>query len=170
ARQYDFLKDKDENFTGEDIREGITGIIAVKLTNPQFEGQTKAKLGSSEMRGIVDSFVTEHLETYLEENPKVAKKIIAKCEAARRAREASKKARDLSRNKNSILSNTTLPGKLAECQSKDISENEIFIVEGDSAGGSAKLGRDNRTQAILPIRGKIMNVEKARVSRVLSSE
>ena len=170
AREYELLKDKDENFSGEDVREGVTAIVAVKLSNPQFEGQTKSKLGSSEMRGIVDSFLTEHLSAYLEENPKTAKTIIEKSEASRRAREASKKARDLSRKKNSILTNTTLPGKLAECQSTDISENEIFIVEGDSAGGSAKLGRDNKTQAILPIRGKILNVEKARMNRVLSSE
>lgn len=170
AREYNLLKEKDENFSGEDIREGITAIVAVKLANPQFEGQTKAKLGSSEMRGIVDTFLTENLSIFLEENPKTAKTIIEKAEASRRAREASKKARDISRQKNSILSNTTLPGKLAECQSTDISENEIFIVEGDSAGGSAKLGRDNRTQAILPIKGKIMNVEKAREGKVLSSE
>ena len=170
AREYNLLKEKDENFTGEDIREGITAIVAVKLKNPQFEGQTKSKLGSSEMRGIVDSFLSENLATFLEENPKTAKIIIEKAEASRRAREASKKARDISRQKNSILSNTTLPGKLAECQSTDITENEIFIVEGDSAGGSAKLGRDNRTQAILPIKGKIMNVEKAREGKVLSSE
>lgn len=170
AREYDFLKEKDDNFTGEDIREGITAIIAVKLSNPQFEGQTKGKLGSSEMRGIVDSFVSEKLSEYLEENPKIAKKIMDKCEGARRAREASKKARDLTRNKNSILSSTTLPGKLAECQSTDIAENELFIVEGDSAGGSAKLGRDNKFQAILPIKGKILNVEKARIARVLSSD
>lgn len=170
AREYNLLKEKDENFTGEDIREGITAIVAVKLKNPQFEGQTKSKLGSSEMRGIVDSFLSDNLATFLEENPKTAKIIIDKTEASRRAREASKKARDISRQKNSILTNTTLPGKLAECQSTDISENEIFIVEGDSAGGSAKLGRDNRTQAILPIKGKIMNVEKAREGKVLSSE
>lgn len=170
AREYNLLKEKDANFTGEDIREGITAIVAVKLKNPQFEGQTKSKLGSSEMRGIVDSFLSDNLATFLEENPKTAKIIIDKTEASRRAREASKKARDISRQKNSILTNTTLPGKLAECQSTDISENEIFIVEGDSAGGSAKLGRDNRTQAILPIKGKIMNVEKAREGKVLSSE
>ena len=170
AREYDFLKEKDENYSGEDIREGITAIIAVKLSNPQFEGQTKGKLGSSEMRGIVDTFVSEKLSEYLEENPKIAKKIMDKCESARRARVASKKARDLSRNKNSLLSSTTLPGELAECQSTDITENELFIVEGDSAGGSAKLGRDNKYQAILPIRGKILNVEKARIAKVLSSE
>ena len=170
AREYNLLKEKDENFAGEDIREGITAIVAVKLKNPQFEGQTKSKLGSSEMRGIVDSFLVDQLSTFLEENPKIAKIIIDKTEASRRAREASKKARDISRQKNSILTNTTLPGKLAECQSTDISENEIFIVEGDSAGGSAKLGRDNRTQAILHIKGKIMNVEKAREGKVLSSE
>ena len=170
AREYNLLKEKDESFAREDIREGITAIVAVKLKNPQFEGQTKSKLGSSEMRGIVDSFLVNQLSTFLEENPKIAKIIIDKTEASRRAREASKKARDISRQKNSILTNTTLPGKLAECQSTDISENEIFIVEGDSAGGSAKLGRDNRTQAILPIKGKIMNVEKAREGKVLSSE
>lgn len=170
AREFNLLKDKDENFSGEDIREGITAIIAVKLSNPQFEGQTKAKLGSSEMRGIVDSFLSEQLSFFLEENPKTSKIIVEKAESSRRAREASKKARDLSRKKNSILTNTTLPGKLAEAQSRDLAENEIFIVEGDSAGGSAKLGRDNRTQAILPIRGKILNVEKSRLTRVLSSE
>lgn len=169
AREYNILKEKEDNYSGEDIREGITAIVAVKLPDPQFEGQTKSKLGSSEMRGIVDSFLSENLATFLEENPDVSKKIASKAEASRRAREASKKARDLSRKKNSILTNTTLPGKLAECQSRDISENEIFIVEGDSAGGSAKLGRDNATQAILPIRGKILNVEKARLNRVLSS-
>lgn len=170
AREYDLLKEKEDNFTGEDIREGITAIVAVKLSNPQFEGQTKGKLGSSEMRGIVDSFLSDNLQIYLEENPNVAKKIVDKSIASRRAREASKKARDLSRKQNSILSSSTLPGKLAECQSSDISENEIFIVEGDSAGGSAKLGRDNKIQAILPLKGKIMNVEKARFNKILSSD
>lgn len=170
AREYGLLKEKDENLAGEDIREGITAIVAVKLSNPQFEGQTKSKLGSSEMRGIVDTFLTEQLAVFMEENPKFSKTIVEKSEASRRAREASKKARDLSRQKNSILATTTLPGKLAECQSTDINENELFIVEGDSAGGSAKEARDNRNQAILPIRGKIMNVEKARMNKVLSSQ
>lgn len=169
GRNYNIIKEKDENLSGDDVREGITAIVSVKLKNPQFEGQTKAKLGSSEMRGIVDSFLTDHWGSYLEENPKVAKTLIEKALAAQRAREASRKARDLTRKK-SILDNTTLPGKLADCQESDISINEIFIVEGDSAGGSAKLGRDNKTQAILPLRGKILNVEKARIDKVLSNE
>lgn len=169
ARQYNLLKEKDDNLAGEDVREGITAIVSVKLSNPQFEGQTKAKLGSSEMRGLVDSYFSENWSAFLEENPKVAKTIVEKALAAQRARAASRKARDLVRKK-SILDNTTLPGKLADCQSSDKSENEIFLVEGDSAGGSAKLGRDNATQAILPLRGKILNVEKATIDRVLSSD
>ncbi len=169
GRNYNIIKEKDDNLSGDDVREGITAIVSVKLKNPQFEGQTKAKLGSSEMRGIVDSFLTDRWGAYLEENPKVAKVLVEKALAAQRAREASRKARDLTRKK-SILDNTTLPGKLADCQESDISINEIFIVEGDSAGGSAKLGRDNRTQAILPLRGKILNVEKARIDKVLGNE
>ena len=158
ARKYNFLKDNEDNLQGEDIREGITAIISVKITDPQFEGQTKSKLGNSEVRGAVDTFISEHLANFLEENPKPAKAIIDKALASRRAREAARKARDLTR-KRSILDSATLLG-----------ENEIFIVEGNSAGGSAKGGRDNRIQAILPLRGKIMNVEKAHLDRVLNSE
>lgn len=169
ARKYNFIKDNEDNLQGEDIREGITAIISVKISDPQFEGQTKSKLGNSEVRGVVDSYVSEHLTAFLEENPKPAKSIIDKALASRRAREAARKARDLTR-KRSILDSATLPGKLADCQSTDIGENEIFIVEGNSAGGSAKGGRDNRIQAILPLRGKIMNVEKAHLDKVLNSE
>ena len=167
AKNYNFIKEKDENLSGEDAREGITAVISIKVAEPQFEGQTKAKLGNSEVRGIVDSFVSEKFATYLEENPNVAKSILDKTLASQRARIAARKARDTIRKSNSLLNRTTLPGKLADCQSTDISENEIFIVEGDSAGGSAKLGRDSRIQAILPLKGKIMNVEKARIDRVL---
>lgn len=169
ARKYNFIKDNEDNLQGEDIREGITAIISVKISDPQFEGQTKSKLGNSEVRGVVDSYVSENLAAFLEENPKPAKSIIDKALASRRAREAARKARDLTR-KRSILDSATLPGKLADCQSTNIEENEIFIVEGNSAGGSAKGGRDNRIQAILPLRGKIMNVEKAHLDRVLNSE
>lgn len=169
ARKYNFIKDNEDNLQGEDIREGITAIISVKISDPQFEGQTKSKLGNSEVRGVVDSYISENLAAFLEENPKPAKSIIDKALASRRAREAARKARDLTR-KRSILDSATLPGKLADCQSTDIEENEIFIVEGNSAGGSAKGGRDNRIQAILPLRGKIMNVEKAHLDRVLNSE
>lgn len=169
GRKYNIIKEKDDNLSGEDAREGITAIVSVKLSNPQFEGQTKAKLGSSEMRGIVDSFFSDNWSSFLEENPKTAKVIIEKAISAQRAREASRKARDLTR-KRSILDNTTLPGKLADCQETDTAVNEVFIVEGDSAGGSAKNGRDNKTQAILPLRGKILNVEKARMDRILNSE
>ena len=169
ARKYNFIKENEDNLQGEDIREGITAIISVKISDPQFEGQTKSKLGNSEVRGVVDSYVSENLAAFLEENPKPAKSIIDKALASRRAREAARKARDLTR-KRSILDSATLPGKLADCQSTDIEENEIFIVEGNSAGGPAKGGRDNRIQAILPLRGKIMNVEKAHLDRVLKSE
>lgn len=169
ARKYSFLKEKEENLTGDDIREGLTLILSVKIKNPQFEGQTKAKLGNSEVRGAVDTFVYEKVGDFLEENPSTSKIIIEKSLRSRKAREAARRARDITR-KRSILDNTTLPGKLADSQSTDINENEIFLVEGNSAGGSAKLGRDNKTQAILPLRGKIMNVEKATLDRILGYE
>ena len=169
ARKYKFIKENEENLQGEDVREGMTAIVSVKISEPQFEGQTKAKLGNSEVRGAVDSFFSSKLESFLEENPKVAQTILDKALQSRRAREAARKARDLTR-KRSILDSATLPGKLADCQSTDIGENEIFIVEGNSAGGSAKGGRDNRIQAILPLRGKILNVEKANIDRILNSE
>lgn len=169
GRKYNIIKEKDDNLSGDDSREGITAVVCIKLQDPQFEGQTKAKLGSGECRGIVDAFFSEHLEAYLEENPKIAKMIIEKALSSQRAREAARRARDIVR-KNSVLENTTLPGKLADCQENDISVNEIFLVEGDSAGGSAKSGRDNRIQAILPLRGKILNVEKARYDHILGYE
>lgn len=169
ARKYGFLKEKEENFTGEDIREGLTAIISVKLTNPQYEGQTKTKLGNTEVRGIVEGVTTENLEAFLEETPNTAKIAIEKCLRAQRARNAAKKARELARRK-SALESTSLPGKLADCAEKDPAKSEVYIVEGDSAGGSAKQGRDRNTQAILPIRGKILNVEKSRLDRILSSE
>ncbi len=169
ARNKNILKEKDDNLAGDDVREGITAIVSVKLKNPQFEGQTKGKLGNSEARTVVDSIVYEHLSFYFEENPKIVKTIIQKAMASQKARLAARRARDLVRKK-SVLDNTTLPGKLSDCQSSDIEHNEIFIVEGDSAGGSAKGGRDNKFQAILPLRGKILNVEKAHLERILNSE
>ena len=169
GRKYNLIKEKDNNLQGEDAREGITAIVSIKLSEPQFEGQTKAKLGNSESRGVVESTLYEGLSTFLEENPKVAKTIIDKAQSSARAREAARKARDLTR-KRSILDNTPLPGKLADCIDTNIDVNEIFIVEGDSAGGSAKGGRDSQFQAILPLRGKILNVEKARLDRALSSD
>ncbi len=169
GRSYNIIKEKEENLSGEDSREGITAIVTVKLQDPQFEGQTKAKLGNSEIRGIVDAFFSDALGQYLEENPRIGKIIVEKAISSQRAREAARKARDLTR-KRSILDSTTLPGKLADCQETDIAVNEIFLVEGDSAGGSAKTGRDNKTQAILPLRGKILNVEKARLDRILGYE
>jgi len=169
ARKYNFLKENDKNLMGEDVREGLTAIISVKLLNPQFEGQTKTKLGNSEIRSLVETVVTEKLESYLEENPSVARVILDKCIMASRAREAARKARELTRRK-SAFENTTLPGKLADCTERDPSLCEIYIVEGDSAGGSAKQGRDRRFQAILPLWGKMLNVEKSRLDKVYENE
>lgn len=169
ARKYNYLKEKDENLSGDDVREGLSAVLSVKLPEPQFEGQTKAKLGNTEIRGIVDTITYEHLSSYFEENPKTAKTILEKAINSQRAREAARKARDLTR-KRSVLDNTTLPGKLADCQSNDLNETEVFLVEGDSAGGSAKQGRDKKFQAILPLKGKIMNVEKARLDKILGYE
>ena len=167
--KYNYLKEKDENLSGEDVREGLTAVLSVKLPEPQFEGQTKGKLGNSETRGIVETTTYDFLSIYLEENPKDGKLILEKAVSAQRARDAARKARELTR-KRSIFDNTTLPGKLADCQSSDLSETEVYLVEGDSAGGSAKQGRDKRYQAILPLKGKIMNVEKARLDKVLGYE
>ena len=169
ARKNSLLKENDENLSGDDCREGITVVISIKVQEPQFEGQTKTKLGNSEIRGIVDNLVTEQLEEFFEEHPGEARKIIEKAVMASRARAAARKARDLTRRK-SILESSSLPGKLADCQSKDNTMTEIYLVEGDSAGGSAKQGRDRKFQAILPLRGKILNVEKARLDRMLSSD
>ena len=159
---------ENEKLSGDDVREGLVAIISVKLTEPQFEGQTKTKLGNSEMRTIVEKAMVEGFGTFMEENPKVAKDIVLKCVSAQRAREAARNARDLTRRKG-VLENTTLPGKLADCSEKDSSKCEIYLVEGDSAGGTAKQGRDRRFQAILPLRGKILNVEKARLGRILEN-
>lgn len=169
ARKNNILKEADSNLTGEDVREGLTAVISVKLPEPQFEGQTKTKLGNPEMRGIVDSLFSEEFGTFLEENPQIAKKIIEKGLQAARAREAAKKARELTRRK-SALEISSLPGKLADCSLKDPSISEVYIVEGDSAGGSAKQGRDRRFQAILPLRGKVINVEKTRIDKILGNE
>ena len=169
AKKAKILKENDAALAGEDIREGLTAIISVKLEEPQFEGQTKTKLGNADMRGFVDSVTYDNVFAFLEENPSQARIILEKCSRAARAREAARKARDLTRRK-SALEGTSLPGKLADCSEKDPALSEIFIVEGDSAGGSAKEGRDRKRQAILPLRGKILNVEKARLDRMLSSD
>jgi DNA gyrase subunit B len=169
ARKHNILKDNEANLSGEDIREGLTAIINVKVREPQFEGQTKTKLGNSEVRGIVDTITGEGLDIFFEENPGMARPIIEKAITASRAREAARKARDLTRRKNALDSNS-LPGKLADCSSRDPGESELYLVEGDSAGGSAKQGRDRWFQAILPLRGKILNVEKARLDRILGNE
>jgi DNA gyrase subunit B len=165
ARNAKLLKESEANLSGDDIREGLTAIVSIKIEDPQFEGQTKQKLGNSEARGAVDSIVSEQLTYYLEQNPTVAKQICEKSILAQRAREAARKARDLTRRK-TALDGMTLPGKLADCSDKDPKNCEIFIVEGDSAGGSAKTARSRATQAILPLRGKILNVEKARLDKI----
>ncbi len=168
ARKAGLLKDNESNFTADDVREGLTAIVSVKLQEPQFESQTKGKLGNAEVKGHVESVVTEAFSAFLEENPKAAKAIVEKCLTSSRAREAARQARDLVIRK-SALESMTLPGKLADCSSRDPAESELYIVEGDSAGGSAKQGRDRRFQAILPLRGKILNVEKSRLDRILGN-
>ena len=169
ARKAGILKDNEDNLSGDDVREGLTTVISVKLTEPQFEGQTKTKLGNGEIRGIVEGILNEYLDTFFEENPSVGKKIVEKAITASRAREAAKRARELTRRKNA-LEVSALPGKLADCSLKDNVKTEIYIVEGDSAGGSAKQGRDRQFQAILPLKGKILNVEKARLDKILSND
>lgn len=168
GRRFGHLKESDKNLSGDDIREGLTAVVSVKISEPQFEGQTKTKLGNSEARSAVDSISGEGISTFLEENPEVGKVIIEKALLASRAREAARRARELTRK--SVLERSSLPGKLADCSSKDPKECEIYIVEGDSAGGSAKQGRDRKFQAILPLRGKIMNVEKQRLDKILGSD
>ena len=163
------LKYSDPNLSGDDVREGLTAVISVKLVEPQFEGQTKAKLGNAEVKGQVQTVVSDGLSQYLEENPGDGRRIIEKCLTASRAREAARKARDLVIRKG-VLDGLSLPGKLADCQERDPERSEIYIVEGDSAGGSAKQGRDRRFQAILPLRGKVLNVEKARLDKIVASE
>ena len=169
GRKYNYLKADDKNLSGEDAREGICAIVSVKLPEAQFEGQTKSKLGNAEIKGLVEALMQEKLGEYLEENPTVGRTILEKAIQSARVREAARKARELTRRK-SALEGTSLPGKLADCQTKDVNESELFLVEGDSAGGTAKVGRDSRFQAILAMRGKILNVEKARLDRIFSSE
>jgi DNA gyrase subunit B len=169
ARRNSLLKDNEPNFTGEDTREGLTAILSVKLTDPQFESQTKAKLGNAEIKGQVESVLSEGLSRFLEENPRSAKAIIEKCLTASRARVAARHARDLVIRR-SALESSTLPGKLADCSERDPAKTELFVVEGDSAGGSAKQGRDRHFQAILPLRGKIINTERARLDRILKNK
>ena len=168
AKKFGYIKENDKNFSGDDIREGLTAVVSVKIEEPQFEGQTKTKLGNSEVRGIVDSIVGENVGIFLEENPNIGKMIVDKALMAARARDAARKARELTRK--SVLERSALPGKLADCSSKDPKECEIYIVEGDSAGGSAKQGRNRKFQAILPLRGKILNVEKQRLDRILNAD
>lgn len=163
------LKDDEDNLSGSDVREGLTAVVSVKLMNPQFEGQTKTKLGNSEVRGVVSSIATESLNSFFNENPEITKKILSKSISALQAREAARKARNLIRQKNGLSLSSTLPGKLADCSEKDPHYREIFLVEGDSAGGSAKQGRDRRFQAIMPLRGKILNVEKSRLHKILDN-
>ena len=169
GRKSGMLKSSEQNLTGEDVREGLTAIVSVKLVEPQFEGQTKAKLGNSEVRALVDSLVSDRLAIFFEENPSIARTVLDKCLSAARAREAARKARDLTRRK-TALESASLPGKLSDCSERDPAKCEIFLVEGDSAGGSAKGGRDRHFQAILPLRGKILNVEKVRMDRALANE
>ena len=168
GKRHKILKDGDALLQGEDIREGLAAIVSVKLEDPQFEGQTKSKLGTSEVRTIVDNLVSTQLADYMEENPQVSKAILDRCLNAARAREAARKARDLTRRK-TVLESASLPGKLVDCSERDPQKCEIFLVEGDSAGGSAKMGRDRHFQAILPLRGKILNVEKTRLDRILAN-
>ena len=169
ARKQKFIKAAEPNLSGEDTREGLTAVISVKLTEPQFEGQTKGKLGNPEIRNQVETVLSEAILYYLEDNPQESKKIIEKCQTANRAREAARKARDLIIRKNA-MDGGSLPGKLADCSEKNPEFCELYLVEGDSAGGTAKMGRDRRTQAILPLRGKILNVEKARADKMLAHE